>query len=89
MDEAPERLEKELQKAIDKVGNSAAAVRKELAVSTEGVWYARDLWSERPTLSIADCIEQLLGSEGLLQERLALTGMWFTVMPEMMMIVHL
>ena len=36
---------------------------------TEGVRYARVLWSEARGFSIADCFQQLLGSEGLLQER--------------------
>ena len=40
----------ELQKVVDKVGNSAAAVRKDIGGVTEGVGYARDLWSEAPTL---------------------------------------
>src|SRR4051794_35902500 len=35
----------ELQKAVDKVGNSAAAVRKQLAVY-RGARYACDLWSK-------------------------------------------
>jgi hypothetical protein len=39
----------ELQKAIDKVGNSAAAVRKELQW-TEGMGHTLDLWSEAHTL---------------------------------------
>jgi hypothetical protein len=39
-----------------------------------------------PLLSIADCFEQLLGSEGLLQERGVDRDM-FTFIPEMMMMV--
>jgi hypothetical protein len=35
----------QLQKAVDKVGNSAAAVRKELAAWSEGARYVGDLWS--------------------------------------------
>ena len=51
-----------LQKTVDKVGNSAAAVRKELKacgmLAISGARPAR--------FSIANCFEQLRGSEGLL-----------------------
>ena len=42
------------------------------------------IWNEAPRFSIADCFEQLLGSEGLLQER-GVDRYRFTVLPDIMM----
>ena len=40
----------ELQKVVDKVGNSARYPQGIISGVTEGVRYARDLWSEARTL---------------------------------------
>jgi hypothetical protein len=56
----------ELQKIVDRVGNSAAAVRKELAVWLKAWGMLAIVGVRPPRFSIADYFEQLLGSEGLL-----------------------